>query len=88
MAAMHPMMLTIPYQAINSWANSSDLPLRLDLPPLLLRQLLGSLPIDGDPIKLNSAIHITCTILKLVAALASEAELGALFLNSQEAKVL
>ncbi len=37
---------------------------------------LGSLPVDGDPIKLNSTIHITCTILKLVAALASEAELG------------
>jgi hypothetical protein len=49
---------------------------------------LGSLPVDGDPIKLNGAIHITCTILKLVAALAAEAELGALFLNAQEAKVL
>jgi hypothetical protein len=49
---------------------------------------LGSLPTDGDPIKLNGAIHITCTILKLVAASAAEAELGALFLNAQEAKVL
>jgi hypothetical protein len=49
---------------------------------------LGSLPVDGDPIKLNGAIHITCTILKLVATLATEAELGALFLNAQEAKVL
>jgi hypothetical protein len=49
---------------------------------------LGSLPVDGDPIKLNGTIHITCTILKLVAALATEAELGALFLNAQEAKVL
>jgi hypothetical protein len=48
---------------------------------------LGSLPCDGDPIKLNGAIHITCTILKLVAASAAEAELGALFLNAQEAKV-
>ncbi len=47
---------------------------------------LGSLPHDGDPIRLNGAIHITCTILKLVAALAAEAELGALFLNAQEAK--
>jgi hypothetical protein len=48
---------------------------------------LGSLPINGNPIKLNGAIHITCTILKLVAASAAEAELGALFLNAQEAKV-
>ncbi len=48
---------------------------------------LGSLPHNGDPIKLNGAIHITCTILKLVAASAAEAELGALFLNAQEAKV-
>ena len=31
---------------------------------------------------------ITCSILKLVAALAAEAELGALFLNAQEAKVI
>ncbi len=38
--------------------------------------------------KLNGAIHIACTILKLVAASAAEAELGALFLNAQEAEVL
>jgi hypothetical protein len=49
---------------------------------------LGSFPVDGDPIKLNGAIHITCTILKLVAASAAKAELGAHFLNAQEAKVL
>jgi hypothetical protein len=49
---------------------------------------LGSLPFGGNLIKLNSAIHITCTILKLVAASAAEAELGALFLNAQEVKVL
>ena len=49
---------------------------------------LGSLPRNGDPIRLNGAIHITCTILKLVAALAAEAELGALFLNAQEAKIM
>jgi len=47
---------------------------------------LGSLPHDGGPIKLNGAIHVTCTILKLVAASAAEAKL-ALFLNAQEAKV-
>ena len=49
---------------------------------------LGSIPVDGDPIKLNGAIHITCTILKLAAASAAKAELGALFLNAQEAKIL
>jgi hypothetical protein len=48
---------------------------------------LSSLPHDGDPIKLNGTIHVTCTILKLIAASAAEAELGALFLNAQEAKV-
>ena len=48
---------------------------------------LGSLLRDGDPIKLNGAIHVTCTILKLVTASAAEAGLGALFLNAQEAKV-
>ncbi len=50
--------------------------------------LLGSLPIEGNPIKLNGVIHITCTILKLVDASAAKAEVGALFLNAQEAKVL
>ncbi len=49
---------------------------------------LGSIPHDGDLIKLNGAILITCTILKLVTASAAEVELGALFLNAQEAKVL
>jgi hypothetical protein len=49
---------------------------------------LGSIPKDDSPIIINGAIHITCTILKLVAASAAEAELGALFLNAQEAKVI
>jgi hypothetical protein len=49
---------------------------------------LGSLPDDGDPIKLNVAIHIMCTILKLVAASTAKAKLGAFCLNAQEAKVL
>jgi len=39
------------------------------------------------PDQTYGAIHVTCTILKLVAASAAEAELGALFLNAQEAKV-
>jgi hypothetical protein len=49
---------------------------------------LGSIPHTGDLIKLNGAIYITCAILKLVAASAAEAGLGALFLSVQEAKVL
>jgi hypothetical protein len=49
---------------------------------------LGSIPRDDSPIITNGAIHITCTILKLVAASAAEAELGAFFLNAQDAKVL
>ncbi len=49
---------------------------------------LSSITVDGDPIKLNGAIHITCTILKLFAVSAADAKLGALFLNAQEAKIL
>lgn len=49
---------------------------------------LGSLPRNGCPIKLNGAILTLCTILKCVAASAAEAELGALFLNAIEAKIL
>ena len=43
---------------------------------------LGSLPRDDKAIQLNGNIHITCTILKLVAASAAKAELGAIFLNT------
>jgi hypothetical protein len=49
---------------------------------------LGSIPRDTEPIFINGAIHITCTILKLVATLATKAEFGALLLNTQEAKVI
>jgi hypothetical protein len=49
---------------------------------------LGNIPHDYSPIQINGAVHITCTILNLVAASAAEAELGALFLNTQEAKVI
>ncbi len=47
---------------------------------------LGSLPIDCNPIKLNGTIHITCTILKLVATSAAKAELGALFSTPKKPK--
>ena len=49
---------------------------------------LGSIPGDTEPNFINGAIHITCTIFKLVVASAAEDELGALFLNAQEAKVI
>jgi hypothetical protein len=49
---------------------------------------LGSTSRDGSLIQINGAIHVTCTILKLVAASVAKAELGALFLNAQEAKVI
>jgi hypothetical protein len=49
---------------------------------------LGSMPTDGQPIFLNGAIQVICTILKFVAASAAEAELGALFLNAKEAKII
>jgi hypothetical protein len=49
---------------------------------------LGSTCCDGSPIQVNGAVHITCTILKLVATSAAEAELGVLFLNAQETKVI
>jgi hypothetical protein len=49
---------------------------------------LGNTPRDGSPIQINGAVHVTCTILKLVVASAAEMELGGLFLNAQETKVI
>ena len=49
---------------------------------------LGSIPVNRQPIKLNGNIHITCDILKLVADYAAEAELGTLFINARESKLL
>eukprot|EP00804_Cyclotella_cryptica_P005729 CCRYP_000072-RI/>CCRYP_000072-RI protein AED:0.42 eAED:0.42 QI:0/-1/0/1/-1/0/1/0/186 len=49
---------------------------------------LGSIPKNNTPIKLNGAIAVLCTILKFAAASAAEAELGALFLNAKEAKIM
>ena len=46
---------------------------------------LSSLPKHNEPIRLNGAILTLCTILKCTTAFAAEAELGALFLNAQEA---
>ena len=49
---------------------------------------MGSLPRDGEPIRLNGKIEVTCAILKLVASSAAEAELGALFLNTKEVRIV
>ena len=46
------------------------------------------MPKNGQTIKLNGNIAVTCVILKLVAASAAKAELGALFLNTQEARII
>ncbi len=45
---------------------------------------MGWSPKDGDPIKLNGAFFMLCTILCFVVASAAEAELGALFMNCKE----
>ena len=49
---------------------------------------MGSLPHEGEPIHLNGNIAVTCAILKLVASSAADAELGALFLNTKEARII
>ena len=46
------------------------------------------LPQDGKPINMNGNIIITCAIFKLVAASSAKTELGALFLNTKEARVV
>ena len=47
-----------------------------------------SLPHDGEPIRLNGNIEVTCAILKLVTSYTVEAELGAFFINTKEAKIV
>ena len=47
--------------------------------------IFGSIHVDYQSIWLNGAICILCTIYKFVASSATEAKLGALFLNEQEA---
>ena len=49
---------------------------------------LGSTPQHNKPIKLNAPVLSICGILRLVASSAAEAELGALFINAREAKIL
>ena len=49
---------------------------------------LGSVPENNRPIRLNGAIHIVASILKFVVASAAEAELGGLFVNCKEGKII
>ncbi len=49
---------------------------------------LGWRPKNGEPIYLNGALLVLSSILKCVAALTAEAELGALFVNLKEVSVL
>ena len=49
---------------------------------------LESMPKNGEPIFLNGNIAVTCAIIEIVAASAAEAELGALFINAKEAKII
>jgi hypothetical protein len=49
---------------------------------------LASYPLTINHFFLNGAIYSLCTILKHIAVSASEAELGALFFNTQETKIL
>ena len=49
---------------------------------------LGWMPKDGEPIRLNGALHVLSTILRSITASAAEAELGALFLNMKEGRIL
>ena len=49
---------------------------------------LGWKPQDKHPIHLNGVIFTLCHIIKTFAALSAEAELGALFLNAKESKIM
>jgi hypothetical protein len=89
--AIHP-NATIQYCASNMVHNVHSNVLYLSAPHVRSRAgghfFLGSTPHDGSLIQINGTVHVTCKILKLVAASAAEAELGILFLNSQEDKVI
>ena len=50
--------------------------------------LLGYIPKKGDPIPLNGEIYVQSVILKFIVTSLAEAELGALFLNAKEGKIL
>ena len=49
---------------------------------------MGSVPKKGEDIRTNGSIFVATGILKIVVCSAAEAELGALFLNLKEGKIL
>lgn len=49
---------------------------------------LGSTSTPTKPITLNGAIHVSCSVIKFTVASAAEAELGALFINCREGKII
>jgi hypothetical protein len=49
---------------------------------------LGSASTSDQPITLNGAIHVSCSVIKFTVASAAEAELGALFINCREGKII
>jgi hypothetical protein len=44
---------------------------------------MGWTPVDGEPIKLNGAFHVSANIMRFVVASVAKAELGALYHNCQ-----
>jgi hypothetical protein len=88
---------TNPHAKIRYWASDMILQIHSDASYLSEPKsksrasghyFLGWQPINGQPIKLNGALFTLCTILKFIAASAAESELGALFLNIKEGRVL
>ena len=49
---------------------------------------LGSVPIKGQEIKMNSSMFVACKILKIVVASVAESKLGALILNMKEGVII
>ncbi len=62
----------------------SDTPLRDRSPQQSMWTFfMGWMPKDNKPIQLNGAFHMNSTIMRIVVASTTEAELGALFHNCQ-----
>ena len=73
---------------LNVHSNTSYLPSPKALISVGGHLFFGYLQKYGCPIRLNGAILTNWTILKLVAASAAEAELGDLFINAIEEKIM
>ena len=88
---------TNPDATICYYASDMILNIHLDASYLLERNtrsralgyfFLGLMPTRDKPIRLNGAIFNLCSILKFAAASAAEAELGFLFLNVKQGRIL